>query len=326
MFTLASVLSVGGESTAALQPDSIHTVIGLEDRPTIRNLLDAHAFASSAPFVLFDRHLEKNGGFSMHLAMEKSTTPSANASKHCAKLFGYQIGENMWPEMGTLLQANENVCVDGHSPVPGDWLARARALAVAKPCAAQPCAADGWAVPPRVLTTLRIRKPTDHYHSFYEWDQVPRMNKKWATNKTLVEYIAMTPDLQANILLDSNRAVLAQHRQGEAQPLNSSACTQAMAVASSVDLLTTTEAMSDVWPVLRELTGLALPEEHFHENAKSFGCCGPAVDAMAIDEVEEATRLAAPCDWKLFQMARDSTDKMLQDWKAAQAEKSEAAQ
>ena len=249
----------------------------------------------------------QNGGLSMHTAMEKSQDSSAAA--HCAKLFGYQLYDEVWPQMTALLQSNQNVCVDGHSPVPPDWLRRVRALRNVTTGTDVP--------PPRVLTTLRIRKPPAQYHSFYEWDQVPRMAHKWATNRSLLEYVGMTPDLQASILLDSGSAEAAQHRHMPTTPLNTSMCDRALATAAGVDLLTTTEAMGEMWPVLRRLTGLALPEETIHEDPKVFGCCGPAGTAsLAVDEVEEATRRVAPCDWQLYEMAQQSTQRLLGEWKA----------
>ena len=310
MLTLApacgAVGAAGDASSLSLQPADARDG-QLEARPTLHHLLEAMSTESTHPFVLFDRHIEKNGGLSMHTAMEKSQDSSAAA--HCAKLFGYQLYDEVWPQMTALLQSNQNVCVDGHSPVPPDWLRRVRALRNVTTGTDVP--------PPRVLTTLRIRKPPAQYHSFYEWDQVPRMAHKWATNRSLLEYVGMTPDLQASILLDSGSAEAAQHRHMPTTPLNTSMCDRALATAAGVDLLTTTEAMGEMWPVLRRLTGLALPEETIHEDPKVFGCCGPAGTAsLAVDEVEEATRRVAPCDWQLYEMAQQSTQRLLGEWKA----------
>lgn len=91
----------------------------------LHGLLSAQEAAPDAPLMLFDRHLEKNGGFSMHTAMQNSVT-AAGSKLNCTRLFGYQINNKDWVEMASLLTQKQSICVDGHSPVPSDWLQRAR--------------------------------------------------------------------------------------------------------------------------------------------------------------------------------------------------------
>ena len=54
----------------------------------LHGLLSAQEAAPDAPLMLFDRHLEKNGGFSMHTAMQNSLA-AAGSKLNCPKLFGF---------------------------------------------------------------------------------------------------------------------------------------------------------------------------------------------------------------------------------------------
>ena len=80
----------------------------------------------------------------------------------------------------------------------------------------------------------------------------------------------------------------------------------------AVDALFTTEDMDAVLPVLRNLTGLALPSARVSPQPKLFTCCGQVTLLAADDPLEAVTRKAAPCDWQLYEMARESTKRLLQ--------------
>jgi len=85
------------------------------------------------------------------------------------------------------------------------------------------------------------------------------------------------------------------------------------AIASNVDLLTTTEQEDQVWPVLRTLTGRTLPTYRFSEPPKFFT---PLSLLLADETVARATEQRAPCDWHLYQLAEVRTQSMLSEWAA----------
>lgn len=159
----------------ALQPARV--TIQSAAPATLADLLN---FTSDQQLIFWDRHVEKNGGGSMSDAFQKS---------NCDASYGYAIWNVTFQHVADDLAAGKNsICVDAHSPVPDDWLEHLHAtvananLSVGRPV-------------PRLLTTLRIRSPPSHYHSFYEWDQVPRMKTGWIANKSLLEWTARTPDV-----------------------------------------------------------------------------------------------------------------------------------
>lgn len=180
---------------------------------------------------------------------------------------------------------------------------------------------------------MRVRYPPEHYRSFYEWDQVPRTEKGWVKPLTLEAYVRITPDLQSGTLNHSYYALMAQYRKlpelvsGLVQPesldrtapdlvsrtLDEAECAHVAAVAAQVDVLYTTESEDAMWPVLRRLTGLALPVEHTHERPKAFSRNPRARHVVTLldDPLEALTREAAPCDWRLYELAKASTKRVL---------------
>ena len=83
-------------------------------------------------------------------------------------------------------------------------------------------------------------------------------------------------------------------------------------LAGSVDLLTTTERMDEMWPMLRRLSGLALPKQHVSERPKFF--TPPTANLLADDAVVKATERLAPFDWQLHRMAVERTQAVLSEW------------
>lgn len=269
--------------------------------PTLVALLAAASSLPPRPVVIFDRHIEKNGGLSMSRSFEVS---------NCT-YFGYRFGDAELRQIRDLLQ-NEtavdaeqtHICVNAHSPVAEDWLEQAHGL-------------RDTAARPRVITTLRIRSPPDYYVSFFNWDQVPRQDAGYGEKLTVVEW--MPGDLQSRILLDWENAIHGQHRELPQEPLNASMCAAALRIAGDVDLLTTTEQEDQMWPVLRKLSGLTLPTNHFSEPPKFFT---PPSLLLADETVARATEQFAPCDWHLHRLAEVRTNSMLSEW-AAFREKSD---
>ena len=77
--------------------------------------------------------------------------------------------------------------------------------------------------------------------------------------------------------------------------------------------------MDEMWPLLRRLTNLSLPALDTHEAPKRFGY-RPKVAAhlrLLENQMEELTRRIAPCDWRLYELATNSTRRILHEWSAA---------
>ena len=82
-----------------------------------------------------------------------------------------------------------------------------------------------------------------------------------------------------------------------------------------VDLLTTTEAMDEMWSALRALTHLSLPVERLHEPPKPFGYKPRAMASLMADPMTLMTERLAPCDWRLYRLAQERTKRILDEWK-----------
>lgn len=211
--------------------------------------------------LLFDRHIEKNGGGSFSSSMRKS---------NCT-VFGYGIYRVTWKRINSTLHNESLVCVDGHSPVADDWLNKTKSIS-----------SDS-------ITVLRIRRPDQHYKSFYTWG-VPRR----------YEFVSWMPDnLQTNILIHSHRAILAA-RNVSIPRVNVNQCDDVIRdVLGRVDFLYTVENMDCVWDTLRQRTGLALPRFQISERPRFS--TPPKLPNTSI--LMDLTRKHAWCDWKLYTTA-----------------------
>lgn len=179
--------------------------------------------------ILFDRHVEKNGGGSVHESMRAS---------NCT-FFGYSIYKPTWNRIRTARAQKKSICIDAHSPVDDDWLSKIRSIEN------------------KSIILLRIRNPANHYKSFYKWG-VPRK----------FEFVSWFPnDLQTNILLHSHRAVLAQ-RNKTLPVVTEQECDRLLREVQKVDYLYTTENMDCAWKKLRSVTHLALPSFHISERPR----------------------------------------------------------
>ena len=72
----------------------------------------AAAPTSGTSVLLFDRHVEKNGGGSLRLSMQES-----NCTFH-----GQGATKSTFLRIAHHLQHNVSTCVEAHSPVADDWL------------------------------------------------------------------------------------------------------------------------------------------------------------------------------------------------------------
>ena len=155
--------------------------------------------------LLFDRHVEKNGSGSLRLSMQDS-----NCTFH-----GQGATKSTFLRIAHHLQHNDSTCVEAHSPVADDWLDRIAKVSCSN------CAK---------LTALRIRRPDDHYRSFYAWGGPSWVNfSDWFPG-----------NLQTAIIRHSYSAVGAQRNQtipsvGEAE------CDAVARMVRRVDFLYATE-------------------------------------------------------------------------------------
>ena len=216
--------------------------------------------------LLFDRHVEKNGGGSLRLSMHDS-----NCTFH-----GQGATKSTFLRIAHHLQHNDSTCVEAHSPVADDWLDRIAKISCSN------C---------KKLTALRIRRPDDHYRSFYAWGGPSWVNfSDWFPG-----------NLQTAILRHSYSAVVAQRNQtipsvGEAE------CDAVARMVRRVDFLYATEESDCFLPELRRRTGLHLPKKHWHEPPKPQSRHNrhhlpPASQILRLSEEH------AWCDWVLYRVA-----------------------
>ena len=226
--------------------------------------------------VLFDRHVEKNGGAAMSGAMTQSGCPPVGIGLYVHNLV----------RINYLLRNNSRVvCVDAHAPVPDEWLTIARNLPAR-----------------RVVIMLRVRRPPEHYVSFYQWG-VPR---RYA-------FATWFPgDLQSHILLHSHAGARAHLGDHGLPPLGETSCrARALPLARAVDVLSTTEGMNASWRALRALTGLALPALHVGHperfssgQARATAVNGSSSGVPPWPMVEQLSWERARCDWALYEEAQ----------------------
>ena len=173
-------------------------------------------------FILFDRHVEKNGGTTFRRILE-----SAQLDGRCM-YWGYTQASSAWRawiEALHLLNASSTpprLCLEAHAGIDWGklpWLHRFNQLLTLR---------DRFrerSVPLRVVSHLRIREPLSMYMSFYVWGVVGRQvedkttpfrkggrrrHDRWNMGHTFLDWARATPNLQSEILLDSNAALVAQ--------------------------------------------------------------------------------------------------------------------
>ena len=158
--------------------------------------------SSTAPpcFVLFDRHLQKTGGSSLSVLMQR-------LEEHGECLYwGFMISASSFKNVANAL-ANLNrtspvlpkLCVDAHVGVTlGNldsklrWLGELEGLLQSR------------GVGCRVLRTTRFRDPLSHYLSFYLWLVRPAgsARKCIIRDDHFLRWVNATPNLQASLLLN----------------------------------------------------------------------------------------------------------------------------
>ena len=148
------------------------------------------------PTLLFDRHLEKNGGTSArHLLHD------LERDGRCV-YWGYS---HDWRKTLRLLHeaANQDeedplppLCIEAHTSVSQHDLRRLH----------ESCSSVKF----HCVTWLRWRSPDDHFLSFFSWAILPRMRlSENAAPSAFLQWVRLHPNLQSEILLDSGAALTA---------------------------------------------------------------------------------------------------------------------
>lgn len=305
--------------------------------------------APSAPqkrLVVLHRHVEKTGGTSLRMAFVRSSCQYFGYDFHFYvkwRLMTFVQNHSVYERAGkppNELHNNRSdrvACVEAHSPAPNasDFVA----------LGAEARLWDGV----RVVLVVVVRSPAAHYASFFRWS-----HPVLYTNETSASYTTRLlrwapPNLQSNILARSARASFAARWccDGRSNP-HPTCCTDADVVATTdkerskrasasasvaafeagerlcsrilestrlFDALLTTEDLSRVgFPLLRRLTGLALPGPIHHKVQpmyanppwRSIGSAArqpPPKVPFETDDFVARIRAVAPCDWRLHQLA-----------------------
>jgi len=150
--------------------------------------------------LLLDRHIEKNGGTSFRAVLH-----SAERSGHCI-YWGFSQKSVAWTEMVNGLRALRpdsappRICIEAHSYIDFGGLYWTERLAQLQSLRADFAARS---VPMRVLLNVRFREPLRLYISFYTWTVAGQQARvpSGAKGRNFTEWVAATPNLQAEILL-----------------------------------------------------------------------------------------------------------------------------
>eukprot|EP00967_Tisochrysis_lutea_P039378 scaffold47227_cov34-Tisochrysis_lutea.AAC.2 len=159
--------------------------------------------------LLVDRHIEKNGGTSF-----RQVLLSAERAGRCM-YWGFSQKSAPWKlvieQMRSLRNDSQlpHLCIEAHNYIDYGGLPWSSRLAQLQSIRAQ------WAstsVPMQVLLHVRFREPLHFYISFYTWIVAPRQVTRNSTmGHNFTEWLAATPNLQAEILLNSKAALTAAY-------------------------------------------------------------------------------------------------------------------
>lgn len=149
--------------------------------------------------ILVDRHLEKNGGTTFNRVMH-----AAEAEGYCV-FYALANSAEFRKVLDTLrnLTSDEpppRLCIEAHAYIDYSgyaWTQRLVDLAELRPLYAR------RNVPARLVFNVRLRRPLDHYLSFYVWIVAGRQIQKPEVGRNFTEWALATPNLQSELLVDS---------------------------------------------------------------------------------------------------------------------------
>lgn len=189
--------------------------------PTPRQLVAEGCPARRAPpannatpqgcFVLFDRHLEKSGGSTLSVLMQR-----LEEQGECM-YWGYHVTGSAWSKIQTSLSSITNdsprlprLCIDGHV---GTILIGS---SMVEKLGAWKRDMESRGVDCRLLRTMRVREPMSHYTSFYLWYKANKGDARRDARAShlgdegFIKWANATPNLQTNLLLHSMTTLYAQ--------------------------------------------------------------------------------------------------------------------
>lgn len=144
--------------------------------------------------VLYDRHIEKNGGSTMRVIMRR-----LEEHGECA-YWGYAQGGPTWRAVMSELRnptsptAPPRLCIEAHT----GSAASSRLIELGR--LQKTLQAHGSSC--RILRTARIRAPLSHYISFFTWGVLQRHKTlDVAGSRLFIQWANSTPNLQASLLL-----------------------------------------------------------------------------------------------------------------------------
>ena len=276
-----------------------------------------------AKLVVLLRHIEKTGGSSLR---------SSFAASHC-QYFGYDFAAPTRTRLLIFLN-NFSVYRDLQQKPPNEaFNNHSSSVACAEAHNPAPDAADlvtfraqyRLARVTRVVLVLMVRRPDDHYRSFFRWSHAPL-----SVNETSPSFSSRLlrwapPNLQANIFKHPYRATIAA-RWCCGQPVHSCCsgssghakmpptfetgdqfCAEVLSTARAFDAVLPTESISTHgMPVLRQLTGLELPTRHVRVEPghRSSYTVPPIVFQPDVNLTRMTQEELAQCDWKLHELAQ----------------------
>ena len=279
------------------------------------NSTDYFADAATPKTVILFRHLEKTGGVSLRSSFQASA----------CQFFGYQLYATTMNRIERFVHnfshyktiphapwehrnphSNTTACVEAHSPTPDLGELMQFAALLRRSCT--------------VVPLLLVRRPDEHFISFFRWTHRPERNETAASYAAkLLEWSPR--DLQTNILWQPHRALVATRRL-RGNPFSDLHpqldCERVMADASAFHVLDLTRKGPDAFGAtmrrLRSLTRLELPPFHDVPRPRYMRPSPPALSLASIlqDTGVNYTRRVwrhAPCDWRLYDLSlREPTE------------------
>ena len=269
--------------------------------PAAGQAVNPQPTSSPKCFILYDRHIEKNGGSTVRTLFKR-----LEEHGECS-YWGYDISRGGWrsaiQELRNISQGAggapfPRLCIEAHCGHATESFRHLQQLGELQRSLASSCV---------VRRVTRIRNPISHYASFFSWARAIRGNglaTASAQNLTFAEWAAQTPNLQSSILLNSDAATTAKQ-----EPRARSAVAQARLIARVrerdvarwrgvldgatrlYDLLVPLERFDEALLLLADELGLRHVQHH-RVSPGSAGSCAPTYpERIDLDDPQSCAQL-----------------------------------
>ena len=255
------------------------------------------------------RHIEKTGGTSLRDSFKRSACQFFGYQMYSSTMhrietflnnYSHYVGRPRWRYETANTHSNVTACVEAHSPTPA-LEEFAPLVSVLQRSA-------------RVVLLMLVRRPDEHYISFFRWTHQPSRNDTRETYSA--KLLLWRPrDLQTYMLWNlhhSKRASMAGRAwvgdpfASLAEPLR---CGPIIALAAGFHVFDLAADFDGTLRSIRDLTGLQLPP---HRNTPSMLYGWPPAPPITLPLIQEAhgvnfthrVRQLAPCDWQLYALSR----------------------